>query len=127
MGKCSYINDVSEFVWTIILESNALVEEVLEKERSIRASMPDELEYEVLDRNGLWVQKESTLLSSKYHKALDGMVEARFRRAIHATGSMWYSAWVDAGMPYLENLEADFSLKLARDKKRFFSPRRHIE
>ena len=127
VGQCSYINDVSEIVWTIILESNALVEEVLEKERSIRASMPDELEYEVLDRNGLWVQKESTLLSSKYHKALDGMVEARFRRAIHATGSMWYSAWVDAGMPYLENLEADFSLKLARDKKRFFSPRRHIE
>jgi hypothetical protein len=30
---------------------------------------------------------------------MDHMVEARFRAAIRALGSAWYTAWIDAGQP----------------------------
>jgi hypothetical protein len=35
---------------------------------------------------------------------MNGMVERRMRKAIFTVGSIWYSAWVDAGQPNLNNL-----------------------
>ena len=40
-----------------------------------------------------------------YHDRLDGMVEARMQDAILSIGSVWYSAWIDAGQPDLNNLQ----------------------
>ena len=31
-------------------------------------------------------------------------MEERFTKAIHALGSVWYTAWVDAGQPDLKKL-----------------------
>jgi hypothetical protein len=39
--------------------------------------------------------------SDEYHKMLDGMVERRMRKAIVTVGSMWFTAWVNAGQPDL--------------------------
>ena len=30
---------------------------------------------------------------------MDGMIENRWRASIHTIGSLWYTAWVDAGQP----------------------------
>ena len=35
---------------------------------------------------------------------LNGMVERRMRQAISLVGSLWYTAWVNAGQPDLETL-----------------------
>ena len=35
---------------------------------------------------------------------MKGMVEERFRTAILAIGSAWYTAWVDAGQPDLKGM-----------------------
>jgi hypothetical protein len=39
-----------------------------------------------------------------YHSMLRGMVERRMRNSIHMVGSIWYTAWVDAGQPDLRKL-----------------------
>jgi hypothetical protein len=39
-----------------------------------------------------------------YDKMLNGQVERRFRRSILAIGSLWYTAWVNAGQPDLNRL-----------------------
>ena len=36
---------------------------------------------------------------------MNGMVERRLRAAILAVGSVWYTAWVDAGQPDLSKLQ----------------------
>ena len=36
---------------------------------------------------------------------MNGMVERRLRAAINAVGSIWYTAWVDAGQPDLHLLQ----------------------
>ena len=36
---------------------------------------------------------------TRYHLAMDKMVEDRFRVAVKAVGDAWYTAWVDAGQP----------------------------
>ena len=40
-----------------------------------------------------------------YNDMLNGMVERRMKRAVFATASFWYSAWVDAGQPDLMKLK----------------------
>ena len=48
------------------------------------------------------VRTVSRKYAMMYHEALDDMVEQRMRAAINCVGDLWYSAWVDAGMPDLE-------------------------
>lgn len=42
--------------------------------------------------------------SQAYHARMNGMVERRLREAIIGVGSIWYTAWVDAGQPDLDQL-----------------------
>ena len=47
------------------------------------------------------VKEYSEAYSNAYHQALNGMVERQMRASIIKVGSFWYSAWVDAGQPAL--------------------------
>ena len=61
-----------------------------------------------------------------YIDMLNGMVEKRMKRAVIATASFWYSAWVDAGQPdlmKLKNVDAPDKLK----KKQIIIPKRTHE
>ena len=49
------------------------------------------------------VKTYSLPYSTAYHKALGGMVERRIRKSVVVLGSIWYTAWVDAGQPNLPN------------------------
>jgi len=40
--------------------------------------------------------------AAAYQQIMNGMVEVRMRQAIVGVGSLWYSAWVDAGKPDLD-------------------------
>jgi hypothetical protein len=40
-----------------------------------------------------------------YHSKMNGMVERRLKKAILSVGSIWYTAWVDAGQPDLRELQ----------------------
>lgn len=39
-----------------------------------------------------------------YQQSMNGMVERRMREAILGVGSIWYSAWIDAGQPRLSKM-----------------------
>ena len=43
--------------------------------------------------------------TTEYSKMLDGMVERRLRSSILTVGSFWYTAWVNAGQPDLDNVQ----------------------
>lgn len=38
----------------------------------------------------------------QFNTALNGMVERRMRQAIRAVGSIWFTAWVNAGQPPID-------------------------
>jgi hypothetical protein len=47
--------------------------------------------------------KYSNEYAGKFHTALNGMVESQMKKAVTATASFWYTAWVNAGKPDLSN------------------------
>lgn len=127
VGAAVYIDDIQTHIWNILVESHLLVDELLTTEQQIRLQLDDELEYGVEERNGRLISTQSDTLTMLYHEALDGMIEERYRSAIHCLGSFWYSAWVDAGMPNLEDVEPAFETESRHKNGRFITRRRHFE
>ena len=106
VGKAQFIEDTDEFFWDIILESHTYVEEVLSSELKLRQEFERDQQYCFEERGGRTTRLECEAYADAYQQAMQGMVEDRMRKAIHAVGSTWYTAWVNAGEP---NLTGSFS------------------
>ncbi|MFD2743999.1 MULTISPECIES: zinc dependent phospholipase C family protein [Sphingobacterium] len=104
VGKANYIADPLETAWDIVKYSHELVDSVLSVEKELAQTVPANLQRSYLMRNNVLGLHYSDHYARSYHTALNGMVERRLRSSIHLVGSYWYSAWVDAGQPVLQNL-----------------------
>jgi hypothetical protein len=105
-----YIENVDQATWNIIFDTHSLVEPLLAIDKKLRTATPENKMY-VMDEAGKVVKNKygGVLYSDEYagklHTALDGMVEKQMKKAITATASFWYTAWVNAGKPDLSNLD----------------------
>lgn len=104
VGRAVYIDDPLKKAWSIIKHTHSLVDSTLELEADLNRSFPSYRKYSYSKRNGLLTKQYSFEYSNRYHNKMNHMVEKQMRAAILAIGSFWYSAWVDAGQPTLENM-----------------------
>lgn len=102
LGKAEYIDNIQEFCWENIKESYAALDSVLSFERLLHESFDSDKKYSFEPRGNQLIKVYSREYSKNYHEVLDGQVERRMQKAIIAIGSIWYTAWVNAGMPDLE-------------------------
>lgn len=117
-GGADYIPDVSAVVWQAALESSAAVDSVLSLERELAGAYGD-ARY-AYDRRGERILRvHSQGYAAAYHEVLDGMVERRLRKSIRTVGSLWFTAWVDAGRPALPDGEAEAPNALERLAERW--------
>ena len=122
IGKSVYLGSSLNFAWSLVKESNALVNPTLSIEGDVSKEFTKDEKYRLDNQNGKIVHQYTNEFISQYNLALDSMVERRLLRSIFAISSLWYSAWVDAGQPDLHklkdratshkmNIKRDFSLK----------------
>ena len=102
VGPAEYIADPETYYWGIVMDSHALVDSVLNTERRLREEFPADRQQCFEERLGRQVSVPCSEFSLAWSQEMNGMVEARFRAAIRAVGSAWYSCWVDAGQPDLD-------------------------
>ena len=107
VGKAEYIPDMKSYIWDFIAESHKLLPQVLEVERNLKNTFPEDQQFCFEERLEVTTRIQCEDFSKAYHEGLDGMVERRMQDAILAVGSMWYSAWVDAGQPELGVVETE--------------------
>jgi hypothetical protein len=102
VGKAEYIDDIRSYIWDIITSSHELLADVLEKEKLVKSQFAEDEQFCFDERLGqtIWIQCPE--YCKAYHDALGNMVESRMQASIHAVGSFWYSAWVEAGQPDFE-------------------------
>jgi hypothetical protein len=67
--------------------------------------IPSNLKYSYERRGNVTTKVYSKEFCDLYHSKMNGMVERRIKRAVLSTGSIWYTAWVDAGQPDLRELQ----------------------
>ena len=105
VGKAEVIDKPNDFMWKVIEGSASEVDSVLALEKLLSQNYPSDKKYGYEMRGTNSVKVYSKDYSKKYEEILDGMVERKMRAAIIAVGSFWYSAWVYAGKPDLNNLK----------------------
>jgi len=102
-GRAEHIDNVQLMAWSVVARTNQALDSVLNFEKQLSAQWGDKkFNFETQGRQTVKVY--SVDYSKAYHKFLAGMVERQMRYAIQMTGSLWYTAWVDAGQPDLKSL-----------------------
>jgi hypothetical protein len=106
VGRAIYIEDPLQEAWKIIRHTHGLVDSTLKLEAGLNREFPPWRKYSYSKRNGQLIKQYSFEYSKEYHNRLNHMVERQMRAAILSVGSYWFSAWVDAGQPKLDSMEA---------------------
>ena len=121
VGKAEYIEDKEGFFWDVVLNSHSLVHNVLEVEKELSRTFPQDQQYCFDERLNRVLRIECREYAKAYQQSLNGMVEDQMRQAIHAVGSSWYTAWVDAGSPALEMKDVKFQVDTTIENSMKFS------
>ena len=111
--KATYIKDPTKEIWKIIKSSYLASDTVLNVEKKLSATFPSDQKYGIEKRGRKTIKTYSYEYAEAYGNLLGGMVERRMRASILMVGSLWYTAWVNAGQPDLsliENKEASREL-----------------
>lgn len=115
VGKATYLENVNVAIWEAFEASVLARDSVLYFEKQLDSLFGGENKYTYEDRGKGLVKTYSKEYSKAYHEALDGMVERRMQAAIKLVGSLWYTAWINAGSPDLgqeKALELSDSLRV---------------
>ena len=107
-GKAEYINKPLETTWNFIQESYFAVDSVLSIEKEITEQWPDDRKYSFEKRGRVTMKVYSRDFSKEYSNRLNNMQERRLKASIKAVGSFWYTAWINAGQPDLNNLAKNY-------------------
>ena len=105
VGKSHYIERLLDYTWETVKASNQALDSVLRFEKQLSETFPSDKKYAYESKGNLTVQVYSYEFSQAYHHLLNGMVERRMKQAIISVGSIWFTAWVDAGQPDLTKLQ----------------------
>jgi hypothetical protein len=102
-GKANYIPNVQRTAWQVVYRTNQSLDSVLRLEKQLSEKWSDK-KFNFETQGKQTVKVFSSDYSKAYHELLNGMVERQMRASILMTGSLWYTAWVDAGQPDLKEL-----------------------
>jgi hypothetical protein len=104
-GHAVYIENIQDYCWRTVKQSFAALDSVLTFERNLNSSFDSDKKYAFEVRGNQMIRVYSKEYSGEYQSMLSGQVERRMYAAILSVGSIWYSAWVTAGMPQLNSEE----------------------
>lgn len=105
VGRASYVDSPINAIWDAIKISHSHLDSVFFIEKDITAKIGSDQKYAFEQRGASTVKQYSQNFALSYYQRMGDMVESRMREAILMVGSLWYTAWVNAGQPDLEKLD----------------------
>lgn len=117
VGRAAYIDKPIDAIWDAVEESHSHLDSVLFIEKDLTQKIPSDQKYAFETRGASTVRQYSQQFALAYTNRMGDMVESRMRKAIVMVGSIWYTAWVNAGQPDLENIGSVNEEQLAKEQK----------
>ncbi|KAA3648931.1 MAG: S1/P1 Nuclease [Bacteroidetes bacterium] len=119
VGRAEYIKYPIHRIWDAVEESHSYLDSVFFIEKDITEKMSSDQKYAFEQRGNSMVKQYSQAFALAYDARMGDMVESRMRKAISMIGSLWFTAWVDAGQPNLDNLgkKVDLNKMQEEDKQ----------
>ena len=105
VGRAALLPDFSTDIWRAFGESFAAKDSVFNLEKEATLKIGESEKYSIETKNNLPSKQYSEKFCNYYHTQLNGMVERRMQQSILLVGSVWLSAWAEAGQPILEGME----------------------
>lgn len=110
-GEAKYIDNVEKAIWDMLKDSHSQVEPLLLADKKLRESFIQDKIFDKDENGNIAKNKYNDFIYSKeyvtqLHTNLNGMVEKQMRKAIVTTADFWYTAWVNAGKPNLDELDS---------------------
>ncbi|HEV7231822.1 MAG TPA: zinc dependent phospholipase C family protein [Bacteroidia bacterium] len=129
VADAHFISDIRKETWRIIAASHRLKDTILLADKKLKEKIGADNVYKK-DAGGTVIKNKfnqpvhSAEYAKQYHEMLKGMIEKQLRKAIEATSSFWYTAWVNAGKPELGDLDppalTQRNKKLLEEEKAFW-------
>ncbi|NQY10229.1 MAG: zinc dependent phospholipase C family protein [Flavobacteriales bacterium] len=104
VGRAIYLERPLDASWETIQQSFGAKDSVLLLESQLNDSFSSDHKYGVIQRGASNIKTYSDDYVAAYNDLMNGMVERRFRLSIYNVASFWYTAWVNAGQPNLDDL-----------------------
>ena len=120
MGRAKIIDSPIKAAWKVVYDSHMAVDSVLKFEALLNKQFPTDQKYAYENRGNVMMKTYSVEYTNRYDFMIKGQVERRMRESITMVGSLWYTAWVNAGKPNLDKLgekEISDSLKLQMQRE----------
>lgn len=120
VGRARYVDSPIKAAWKTVYDSHLAVDSVLTFEAALNREFPPDQKYAYENRGAVMTKVYSVAYTNRYDLMIKGQVERRMRESIIMVGSIWYTAWVNAGKPDLEKLgqtEISDSLRLVMQQE----------
>jgi hypothetical protein len=108
-GRAVYLEHPEREVWIVLQESYLEVDSVLAIEKSLNDRFRADLKFSYESRGGVLQKTYSFAYTEAYNDALGHMPEKKLLQSIQLLGSLWYTAWVNAGQPEMNQLGGEMS------------------
>jgi len=102
VGRAQFFENPTDSIWKALERSHLLVDSVLDLERQATELVKEEDKYTFVSTGYSTKRDYSIPFCNMYHALMGDMVQERMTKSVLFLGSLWYSAWVEAGQPDLE-------------------------
>jgi hypothetical protein len=103
-GKAEYEENIAKRSWAAVLNAHAALDSVLAFERTLTQEMDSDKKFTIDERNGITGRAYSREFSRRYHEMLENQVERQMKASVKMIADVWYTAWVDAGQPNIDDI-----------------------
>lgn len=104
VGTAQYIENPREYIWDIIIKSHSHLDSVLAIELRLSKEYEQDRQFCFDERLNQTIRIQCREYAAAYSRAMGTMVEDQMRGSVKAIGDFWFTAWVNAGQPDLNNL-----------------------
>lgn len=104
IGKAEFVPKPLDRIWKNIFESHKALDTVLGFEKIMSETFASDQKYVFETRGQTVMRTYSEDYTKAYSKMMDGMVERRMRSSIKMVADIWYTCWVNAGTPSLNDV-----------------------
>ena len=109
VGVSEYVESPQKLAWHAVTKAHQAVDSVLDFEREISEKFEEDKKFSFEERGSTFVRVYSQDYSKLYHRKLNGMVERQLKASIKMVADLWYTAWVDAGQPNLDDISENLN------------------
>lgn len=103
-GTAQYINDKNAAIWTAVAKAYNQLPAVFGEEKEATKLFTEATKFRIQLRNGREVKYFTTAFALEYSKRMGTSINNQLKASARMVADFWYTAWVDAGKPDLQQL-----------------------